>query len=152
MAPESLAADLLLGVGQVELELGIQVALVGIPLLGIMDVPVRIDLFQDRAHIAVVGLDDGGGEAVVGQVQLEIDFGERVRDDRERLAVVTDQLRRQNLGLRFAGFEGVVAVHIGRDADRRAVEENGAEGDSFAGVGIRDAALDLGGLGSGENG
>ena len=45
MPPESLAADLLFGVGQVKLELGLQVALVGFALFGIMDIAVGVNLF-----------------------------------------------------------------------------------------------------------
>ena len=71
---EGAAADLLLGVGKVQLHLGVEVALVGFPFLGVVPVPVLVDAAEQPADAPVVGADDHLVEAVGHGMQHKIDL------------------------------------------------------------------------------
>ena len=135
----------------IELNLGIQTGVPVRRIVGVVDGEAAVQLAKDALDVTVVRLDQGGIELLGVLLEAEIDFLERARAHGKGQAFIADERCREHLGLRRAGFQGILSVQVRRNADGGAIEIYTHKGKGLSGVKIAYGSAHTRSLGSGNN-
>ena len=144
--------DVVVGMGDIQLHFGIELAIIAVPQFRVIAVLGGIDVAQDPLHVPVVRFHDGGFQIIVHRLQAEIHLREFAGYDLDGSGLIPQQRGRQHPHVRIARFQHIIAVQIGRYADGRSLEVNGDEGNPLSGRSIGNTTLHPGCLSQGGNG
>ena len=111
-----------------------------------------VDVAEQTLDEPVVGLDEGPGELIVGELELEIDLGEGAVLYIHLLGIIAEQLAHKHMRSGITGLEREFSVDVGGKAYGRIFEEYARKRYWLAGISIRHGAADLGSLGAERQG